>query len=124
VQITLERPSAQILPFPLRTRQSHRFTVNDRIQAAQWEVTHAMPAGARLEIHDRRWDDAPEVGDYISIYRACDRWTVWGLARDGAHITVWNASTSADLGSFPTMTEALAAVCTSSIQPRVGRQKA
>jgi hypothetical protein len=124
VQIILERPSAQILPFTLRPPRGNRLTVTDRIQAAQWEASHAYPAGARLEIHDRRWDDAPEVGDYIGIYRADDRWAVWGVARNGATITVWHGPSGADLGSFNTMAAALAAVCISSIQPRARRKKA
>ena len=90
----------------------------------QWEANHANPAGAWLEIHDRRQDDAPEVGDYIGIYRAYDRWAVWGLARDGSKITVWHGPSGVDLGSFSTIADALAAVCINSIQPRVGRKKA
>ena len=124
MQITLQRPSAQILPFAPRHPQTNRFTITDRIQAVQWEASHANPAGAFLDIHNRRPDDAPEVGDYIGIYRAYDRWAVWGVARDGAKITVWHGPSGADLGSFSTMAAALAAVCIDSIRPRAGRKNA
>jgi hypothetical protein len=122
VQIALERQSAQILPFSLPRAEPNRLTMLDRIHALEWNITHAAPAGARLAIHDRRGDDGPEVGDYIGIYRADDRWAVWGVARDGALITVWHGPSGSDLGSFSTMKDALAAVPASSIQPRI-RQK-
>ncbi len=123
VQIVLESPSAQILPFVPRNATSNRFTMKDRMDALAWDVAYAAPAGARLTIHARQRDDAPEVGDYIAIYRANDHWAVWGMAREGASITVWHGPTGTDLGSFTSMNDALAAVSASSIQPRAQRRK-
>jgi hypothetical protein len=127
VQTVLDRPSAQILPFIARTAAScrtpkNRLTMRDRIQALEWAANHASPAGARLEIHGQLFDDAPEIGDYVGIYRAHDQWLVWGAARNGAAITVWHGPSGSDFGAFDTMKDALAALCVNSIQPRAVRQ--
>jgi hypothetical protein len=90
----------------------------DRIQALEWQVSHANAAGARLEIHGSQFAEASELGDYIGIYRAEEKWLIWGAARDGASITVWHGPSGSDLGAFKTMKEALAALRAESLQPR------
>lgn len=97
--------SADVLPFG----GLHRLTMTDRIEALQWEATRAQH-GARLAFH--RWSsaNAHEGGDYISIYRGDDRWAAWGATRRGRSVSVWRCATGVDLGHFPTMREALAAV--------------
>jgi hypothetical protein len=130
VQIVLDRPSAknsaQILPFPVRCAPAHlaqtnRLSVMDRIHALTWAAAHASPAGARLAIHGRQADDAPEIGDYIGIYRADEPWLVWGAARDRNTITVWYGPSGSDFGTFSSMKDALAALCAKSLEPRTGR---
>ena len=119
MQPDLERHSADILPFTVR-RPTHlnRLTVIDRLQAMSWNETKAAPAGARLIIFARQPEDGPEVGDYIGIYRADDRWAVWGAARNGDIVTVWHGPSGSDIGTFRSMEEALGAVSSASIQPR------
>ncbi len=126
MQIAVQRPSAQILPFIARSAPAHRTRTNrltmlDRIQALEWEVAHANPARARLEIHGSQFDDAPELGDYIGVYRADEPWLVWGATRNGASITVWHGPSGTDFGAFDSMKDALAALCAQSILPRAGR---
>jgi hypothetical protein len=123
VQIVLDRPSAQILPFPVRLAQprlaqDNRLSMMDRIHALEWAAAHASPAGARLEFHGQQADNGPEIGDYIGIYRAHEPWLVWGAARDGDTITVWHGPNGSDFGTFDSMKDALAALCAKSIQPR------
>ena len=88
--IVLEpRRTAQILPFAVPLSRINRLTTLDRLQALDWNVATAAQAGAHLVIHDRQHDDAPEVSDYIGIYRADDRWAVWGLAREGREVELF-----------------------------------
>ena len=120
MQTELERHSAEILPFIVRSPTPlNRLTVADRVHAMTWNETIAAPAGARLTIFARQPDDGPEVGDYIGIYRADDRWAVWGATRDGGVITVWHGPSGADIGTFNSMEEALAEVPSASIAPRI-----
>jgi hypothetical protein len=118
VQTVLARRSAEIVPFVNKAYTANRFTAMDRIHALDWDMTNAAPAGARLAIHARRDDDAPEVGEYLSIYRANERWAAWGAARQGPVITVWHGPSGSDLGHFPSMKDALAAVSDASILRR------
>lgn len=118
MQTVLARRSAEIVPFVNRQCAANRFTAIDRIHALDWDMTNAAPAGARLAIHARRDDDAPEVGEYLGIYRANERWAVWGAARQGCMITVWHGPSGSDLGQFPSMKDALAAVSDASILRR------
>ncbi len=117
MQIVNSRPSAQIVPFPVRQSQPSRLTSLDRIQALTWDGAQAGLASARLLIHDRQPADGPEVSDYVGIYPAGGHWADWGVARAGASLTVWHAPTGSDLGSFPTMHDALAAVACAAIRP-------
>ena len=121
MQIVLEGRSAEILSFPKLRSAANRFTIQDRMDAMAWDTAQAGPAGASLTIHDRQPADAPEVGDYLGIYRANDRWAVWGVAREGAVIKIWHGPSGADLGSFANMRHALAAIGLASIQPRLNR---
>ncbi len=85
----------------------NRFTAADRAALLGWE---ARREGMRLAIHRRRDDDAPEVGEFASIYQADARWAAWGAARQGRAIRVWRARDGRDIGRFATMGEALDAV--------------
>lgn len=108
------RPSAQILPFRRPRALGTCLTVVDRIEALRWQDSAAGPSGTRLAIYHVDGEDTAETGhysgDYISIYRGDDEWAAWGAARSGDRISVWRSATGVDLGHFPTMREALAAV--------------
>jgi hypothetical protein len=121
LQTVLDRPSAQIVPFPVRRLHSNRLTMMDRIQAMEWQKSDAGSYGVLLTIHDREPDDADEVGDYLAIYRKGTQWAAWCAAREGSRITVWHGSTGSDIGSFGSMTDALAAIASASLQPRARR---
>lgn len=115
--------SAVVVQLPGRL-MTNRFTVKDRIDALAWNDATAAPAGASFTIHDRDAADSPEVGDYIGIYRAGERWAVWGAARQDVAITVWHRPSGSDLGCFATMQEALAAVPIASLHPATaGRRR-
>lgn len=112
------RPSAEIIPFKRVHPLANRLSLGDRIQALEWHKGETAPAGARLVIHERQLDDAPEVGDYIGIYRADECWALWGAARQGASITVWHGPSGSDLGHFTSMRDALAAVSCNFVRRR------
>ena len=79
-------------------------------------MAHASDGIARLDFDCWSESRPIEAGtiafdqDYISIYRAGDSWAVWGLTRQGPSVQLWRCATGADLGQFPTMHEALAAL--------------
>ena len=118
MQTVTERNSAQILPFVRPQWHANRLTAQDQIDALEWDASHAASVGARLAIFGRQVDDAPEVGDYISIYRADERWAVWGAAREGKLITVWHGPSGSDIGKFSSMKDALASLALGELQIR------
>jgi hypothetical protein len=50
------------------------------------------------------------VDCFLSIYRNGEAWARYGLARCGSTILAWCSVTSADIGRFASMGEALEAV--------------
>jgi hypothetical protein len=101
---------ATVLRFPPKPRPENWLTLLDRAQALRWEADEAATRGVRLAIHRRQEDDPPEVGDFVSIYRANEVWAAWGVARRGPSLRLWRSANGADIGEFATMQEALAAV--------------
>ncbi len=108
---------ATILPFPTQRRPENWLTTLDRVEALRWEADEAAAEGVRVAIYNRQQNDAPEVGDFVSIYRGDERWAAWGAARRGRSIKLWRSANGADIGEFATMQEALAAVSRTS-RPR------
>ena len=108
--------SAQIIPFPSRPNRDNRFTTADRLELMRWEASRAD--GVRFAIHDRCPDDAPEVGEFASLYPRNAAWAAWGAVRQGRAIAVWRSGDGRDIGRFATMGEALAAVSNSARKRR------
>ncbi len=100
--------TADIIPFPAQPGTANRFTAADRMELLRWEARDQ--GGVRLAIYARRHDDPPEVGEFASIYPPDEPWAAWGAVRQGRAISVWRAGDGRDIGRFPTMGEALAAV--------------
>ena len=102
---------AIVLRFPTHLRRPENWlTLIDRAQALRWQADEAANRGVRLAIYRRQQDDPPEIGDFVSIYRANEMWAAWGVARRGQLLRLWRSANGADIGEFATMQEALAAV--------------
>ncbi|HTR18318.1 MAG TPA: hypothetical protein VMI52_14985 [Acetobacteraceae bacterium] len=101
---------AIIIPFPLRRPVVEHLTVEDRIGACEWEATAALFGYDRMIIHERLPNDPPDVANFLSIYRAGEKWATWCLARRGGALLAWACGTGADVGRFRTIGEALTAV--------------
>jgi hypothetical protein len=102
---------AVILRFPTQLRRAENWlTLVDRVQALRWQQDEAANRGVRLAIYRRQQDDPPEIGDFVSIYRANEMWAAWGVARRGPSLRLWRSANGADIGEFASMQEALAAV--------------
>ena len=110
--------TADIIPFVAFVGARGHFTAADRIELLQWQAQEAHEM--RLAIHRRVEGDPPEVGEFASIYPRNDRWAAWGAVRQGRDISIWRSRDGRDIGRFPTMTEALAAV-TGRLEPRLRR---
>ena len=110
------RQSAEIIAFAPRPGNDNRFTTADRLELLRWEA--ARTDGVRFAIHNRRPDDAPEVGEFASLYPPNASWAAWGAVRQGRAIAVWRSGDGRDIGRFATMGEALAALSSSTRKPR------
>ncbi len=109
-------PTAIVIPFAACT-SGNRFTAADRVELLRWQAQEAHEV--RLAIHRRLESDPPEVGEFASIYPRGGPWAAWGAVRQGRDISIWRSRDGRDIGRFPTMTEALAAVSgRAELQPR------
>ena len=50
------------------------------------------------------------MGCFAMVYRAGASWASWGVARQGRSGLLWDCVTLADIGRFPSMIDALAAL--------------
>lgn len=84
-------------------------TTADRIALATW---HGGRRGSftRTVLEGGTPGASPDRGGYILVYRDGDGWATFGLARGCAGVLVWRCSNGAVLGTYPTMTVALAAL--------------
>lgn len=64
-----------------------------------------LVVGVRIEVHT---DDGGTGQQFAMIYQDLQPWASWAVCRTNWDILVWNCTTSADLGRFETMWEALA----------------
>ena len=95
-----------IIPFPQR-RQPSGLTSRDRIEVGNWREGARQHGYDRLVIHDRESFDPPDTESFLSIYRAGDPWSRWGLTRHGSTVSAWCSTTGADLGPFNSVSDAL-----------------
>ena len=75
------------------------FTARDRGDLEEWMAT------------DRRVSMcACEFGVFAMLYRGGASWAAWGVVRQERTVLVWDCVTLADIGRFPSMFDALAAL--------------
>ncbi len=99
-----------VIAFPAGRSGGSRFTVQDRLEICRWSDALRRSGCDRLVIHERMPSDPPEVGDYLSIYRAGQVWARCGVARQRSRILAWCSLTGEDMGPFDTLRDALSAV--------------
>ena len=101
---------AVVLPFVPRPPRPLRLTVSDRIVAMRW-LEAARPHGVReLRIHEPEYADDPAVGAFVLIYEHNEVWAAWGVGVRRGSFEVWRPGSSATLGWYRTLGEALRAI--------------
>ena len=98
-----------IIAFPQR-RQMSGLTSRDRIEVRNWQEGARRFGYDRLVIHNREACDPPDVESFLSIYRAGDPWSRWGLTRHGSTVSAWCSTTGIDLGPFSSVSDALTTI--------------
>ena len=83
----------------LQTHQQTAFTLRDRADLDDWSN-----ADVRVSIC------SSDTGPFAMLYRARQSWASWGVVRQGRSVLLWDCITLADIGVFPSMIDALAAV--------------
>lgn len=86
------------------------FTLVDRLALQSWGRRAAATSYGRVHIEPPRPGAGPDSAAFALIYRRDDPWSRFGLSRGPAGITVWDSLTGQDLGDYPTMEAALAAL--------------
>jgi hypothetical protein len=102
-------PALNVIRFSPRPA-SVGLSLRDRMEIAALQGKLQHFGYDRMVIHDRISCDPPEVDCFLSIYRNGEAWARYGLARCGSTILAWCSVTSADIGRFASMGEALEAV--------------
>ena len=77
------------------------FTRRDRADLDEWSN-----AGHQVSIC------SSELGTFATLHEAGQPWSSWGVVRQGRSVLLWDCVSLADIGSFPSMIDALAAVPT------------
>jgi hypothetical protein len=98
-----------IIPFPPRPPQAG-LTARDRIEVGNWREDARQLGYDRLVVYSREAFDPPDTDSFVSIYRAGEAWSSWGLTRRGSTIQAWCGKTGADLGPFASISDALLAI--------------
>jgi hypothetical protein len=104
-----KRATAQIIPFPSDRQPRNRFSPRDRIAVIRWTEQASRRARVRVEIHEDP-GNAPDLGDFLLIYREGATWAAWAVACGRGCYSVWQPSSGATLGDFPSMRAALEAI--------------
>ena len=100
-------PSAQIIPFPLVRRARNELTARNRAEALDWVSTSGY---ARISFDSSSAWGNPELGDFMLIYRHAEGWSSWGVGCCNGGFMVWCQATSATLGWFTGLGQALDAI--------------
>jgi hypothetical protein len=103
-------PANAVVAFPqLRPRPpaARRLTLRDRVEALRWAEAARAYGVSRAAIH--AGGDA-QIGDFILIYVAAALWASWVIGCKPAGYCVWRAGSGADIGCYPTLAMAFAAV--------------
>jgi hypothetical protein len=97
--------TAVIIGFP-----GNRLNAADRHQAVAWLGSASAEGYGDVRLHQPEAGNCPEFGEILAIYRAGEPWAAWGIARCGKTLLLWRSSTGETIGSFRSMTDALAAI--------------
>jgi hypothetical protein len=100
-------PSAKIIPFPIVPRSRNELSARHRAEALNWINTSSY---ARISFDSSRAWGNPELGDFMLIYRRDAGWSSWGVGCCDGGFMVWCPATSATLGWFTGLSEALGAI--------------
>jgi hypothetical protein len=95
-----------VIPFPGRSPLAG-LTSRDRIEVGRWQEEARLLGYDRLVIHDREKFDPPDTDSFLSVYRAGESFSCWGVSRRGNIMVGWCCKTGADLGPFGSVSEAL-----------------
>lgn len=114
---------ATVIPFPAVGLYRNRLNIKDRIEIHAWGTKARAFGYDRVVVRERQPEDDPNIGDFLAIYRAGEKWAAWGVARHGGSIRVWRCATGADLGDFRTIEQALAAILLVSPHPEPLRRQ-
>jgi hypothetical protein len=101
-----------IVWFPVISPRQNRLTPLDRREALSWARSLAR-LWCRVVIYDDPTEDE-DIGDFISVYRLGQSWASWGVARRGSHVVLWRSDQGVDIGTFPSVAEALQGIMPSS----------
>ena len=82
-----------------QTQQQTSFTLRDSEDLKDWSS-----AEHRVSICHS------DMGPFAMLYEAERPWASWGVVRQGRSVLLWDCVTLADIGLFPSMIDALAAV--------------
>jgi len=99
-----------VVEFPQRSPGSHRLTASDRQDVAAFRGTAEIAGYDALIIHVVSVGKSAGMVDYVAAYRAGEPWSAWCFTRSNDMICCWDALTSQDHGSFPSMSEALGCI--------------
>jgi hypothetical protein len=102
--VVIAFPEARQRPAPATAR---RLTLRDRVEAMRWADAVRTLGVSRAAIHS---GGDPHIGDFILIYQAGALWASWVIGCKPAGYSVWRAGSGTDLGCFPSLGQALAAV--------------
>ena len=103
--------SATIIPFPTARRPGNRMSFHDRIVALKWQDEAAVGLGyVRVCLDTGTSPDAPDIGDFMLIYRAEKSWAEWAVGREDGAFIVWRPGDGVTVGQYPTLALALASV--------------
>ncbi len=105
----LDRESGHVLTFPPLAAQRNRLSMRDRMQLLRWAECSERHGFTRIVFDTASERSGHEPGDYVLIYERDALWASWGIGCADSALTLWNASTGVTIGSYATMTEALAA---------------
>jgi hypothetical protein len=99
-----------VIAFVARPQRAVYLTPHDRMDLNAWREAARAAGYDRMNIHEREDGEAGEFGDFLCLYRRGEPWSRCGFARKSKVISVWCCVTGADIGEFPSMATAFAAV--------------
>lgn len=104
------RAGGVVVGFPQRAPVSPpvpRLTLRDRVETLRWAEATRSRGIARAAIHA---GDGAQIGDFVLIYLIDALWASWVIGRTPGGYCLWRAGSGADIGCYPSLAAAFAAV--------------